>query len=136
MTQLKTGEIHMTLAINLNTTVNESEVTKHEETKHFKVYVNFIGIKKKCRKSDRHSLKVTYIDYNDGIVDYDSLNILVASFLLTNVKSIDSRYHVTVTLDYVSRSYDRGFQTELWQPFSKLNQRYQLPTSLYDSLSM
>ena len=121
-------------AINLNTTVIESEVTKHEGTKHFKVYVNFMGVKKRCRKSERHSLKVTYIDYNDGIIDYEALNALMASFLQTNVKSINFGYHVTVTLDYVSRSYERGFQTELWEPFSKLNQKYILTEQFYHTL--
>lgn len=126
----------MTLAaINLNTTVLNDEVTKHEGTKHFKVYVYFLGIKKRCRKSERHSLKVSYIDYNDGIVDFDKLNQLVRDSLETNVKWIDNRYIVTVSLDYVSRSFDRGFQTELWEPFSKLNQKYTLPESFYASLT-
>ena len=125
----------MTLAaINLNTTVINDEVTKHEGTKHFKVYVYFMGIKKRCRKSERHFLKVSYIEYNDGIVDFDKLNQLVRDSLETNVKWIDNRYTVTVSLDYVS-CFERGFKTEIWEPFSKLNQKYIFPEALYASLT-
>lgn len=115
-------------SINLTTTVNPMPIPSNDQTitERFKVYVYFRGVKKRCRKSESHSMFIDYQPYNNGTYDHDALVNKVTGFLQTNVKSIDPRYTVTITLDYVQERFDGHFTSQLWQPFSSLNKKIHL----------
>lgn len=117
-------------SINLVSTVKPLPQPTNDQTvtEHFKVYVYFRGIKKRCRKSEAHSMFIDYHPYNNGTYDHDALVNKVTGFLQTNVKSIDSRYTVTITLDYVQESITS--QIETWMPFSDLSK-----TIILDSIA-
>jgi hypothetical protein len=116
-------------------TVVPNHVMNHNGTKHYKIGVNFYGIKKRCRNVAFHHMSLGYRDYNDGNVDLQSLFQLVEDFLATNVKSIDASKSVVLTLDFVSRSYDKGFSCEQWMPFSDLNKKLPVPYHHWQNLA-
>jgi hypothetical protein len=54
----------------------------------FKISVYVFGVKRKCRKAERHSLDLGYIDYNDGSFDKESVSAKARDIVATNMKSI------------------------------------------------
>lgn len=102
---------------NDNETSLESNVT-------FKISVQVIGIKRRCRKSERHFFQLGHIPYNDGNFDQSAISDKVKAFLETNMKSINSL--TRVSLDHVITTYERGFTCQQWEPFSKLNKSFDL----------
>lgn len=113
-------------SINLVSTVNPLPQTTNDQTfkEYYKVYVSFYGIRKRCRKANPHTIFLDYQLYNYGAYDHDALVNKVTNFLRSNVKFIDSRYQVKITLDYVQESIDS--QVETWNPLSPLNKKIYL----------
>jgi hypothetical protein len=120
---IQTGEIKMTLAtINTSIVSPISDLRETPMTERFKISVEVYGIKRRCRKNERHFFQVSSIPYNDGKYDGSAINDLVKDFLDSNMKWVSSQ--VVVHLDHVKVSNERGFTSTLWEPFSSLNVRY------------
>jgi hypothetical protein len=90
----------------------------------FKLSIYFQGVKKRCRKSDRHLMTISHFPYNNGQYDKEAIIALVHSFIETNVTRTDSM--VNVTLDYIVKSEERGFTVTQWEPFSDRHVKFQI----------
>lgn len=101
-----------------------SESDYSPEVIKFKIAIEVIGIKKRCRKSERHFFQVSSIPYNDGKYDETAINQLVRDFLDVNMKEVNSQ--VRVNLDHVKIRSEGLFISTLWEPFSSLNVRYNI----------
>lgn len=88
----------------------------------FKVSIQVIGIKKRCRKSERHFFQLGHIPYNNGEVDHEAMKQKARDFLDTNMKEINSI--VRLSLDHVVIKNEGDFTVTEWQPFSKLNKSF------------
>jgi hypothetical protein len=53
-----------------------------------KVYVH--GVKKRCRKSDRHSLSLGSIDYNEGNFNKEEIIEKARAIVAENMKTVES----------------------------------------------
>lgn len=90
----------------------------------FKISIQVIGVKKRCRKSERHFFQLGNIPYNNGEYDQSAINNKVRDFLVTNMKSINSL--TRVHLDHVVITKEEVFTSTVWEPFSKLNKSFDL----------
>jgi hypothetical protein len=88
----------------------------------FKVSLQVIGVKKRCRKSERHFFQLGHIPYNDGNYDLDYVKQKARDFIDTNMKEVNSQ--VRVCLDHVVISNEGNFTVTQWEPFSKLNKSF------------
>jgi len=90
----------------------------------FRISIQLIGIKKRCRKSERHFFHFGHIPYLNGKVQFRKEQIInqVRDWIDTNMKEVHSQ--VRVNLDHVIISNQGGFTTTQWEPFSKLNTRF------------
>lgn len=94
----------------------------------FKVTVHVVGVKKRCRKSDRHIFNLGYIPYNDGVFDQEDLERKAEALLEENMKSISEV--PSVDLNHVKISGECGFRSEEWRPFSDKNKSFKLLSPL------
>lgn len=67
----------------------QTETNQEKEVK-FSITVYVHGIKKKCRKSERHSFKLGYIDYNGGSFDKGEVSQRARDIVATNMKTVCS----------------------------------------------
>lgn len=100
-----------------------------ETQEFFKVYVIVPGVKKRCRKAERHMLKAGYIPYNGGSFDREAIEATAKGLIEANIKQVVG--NVVISLDHVVR--DDHF--ERWEPFSDKNVRFELRTALENELS-
>lgn len=116
--------------INSITTPSKTEDKElNTSTVTFKLSVQVIGIKKRCRKSERHFFQLGHIPYNNGEYDQDAITAKVIDFLKTNMKEIHSI--TRVSLDHVITIIENeGYTIVKWQPFSKLNKSFDVNISL------
>lgn len=115
----------MTLAT-INTSIVQPSKSNDIETSQilFKISIQVIGVKKRCRKSERHFFQLGHMPYNDGQFDKSSINDKVRDFLTTNMKSINSL--TRVSLDHTVITQDKFCTQTLWEPFSDKNVRFDL----------
>lgn len=102
----------------------DSESSDNTKTETFKISIQLIGIKKRCRKSERHFFQLGRIPYNNGEFNREEVEQLVRDFVATNVKEL--RSIVRVSLDHVISGKDGLFHIEQWEPFSKLNKTFDM----------
>lgn len=106
--------------------------TKSESTNDiqilFKLSIQVIGIKKRCRKSERHFFQLGHIPYNDGQFDKSEVSDKARAFIDTNMKQINSI--VRVSLDHVIIKKEGNFTSTQWQPFSDKNVNFDLNITL------
>jgi hypothetical protein len=88
----------------------------------FKLSLQVIGIKKRCRKSERHFFQLGHIPYNEGEYDHEAMKLLARDFLNTNMKEVHSI--VRFSLDHVIIKNEGNFTATQWEPFSKLNKSF------------
>jgi hypothetical protein len=110
-----------------------SNKEKKMQGEFFKISVSVSGIKKRCRKAERHLLNGGYIPYNDGNYNAEEINDLVKGLVSTNMKEVQNV--PTIHLDHVIVKHDEGFRSEQWEPFSKLNKKFLLVSSLENELN-
>jgi len=103
-----------------------------EKQKLFKISINVVGIKKRCRKVERHFLRAGYVPYNDGEFNKEELEQKVKDVVSSNMKTVTS--DIIISLDFVELSVERGYSSELWQPFSKLNKSWKVLSGLENQL--
>jgi hypothetical protein len=88
----------------------------------FKVSLQVIGIKKRCRKSERHFFQLGHIPYNEGEYDHEAMKQKARDFLSTNMKEVNSQ--IRVYLERVVVSNEGSFTVTQSEPFSKLNKSF------------
>ena len=94
----------------------------------FKISLQVIGIKKRCRKSERHFFQLGHIPYNEGQFDQSAISDKVRAFIETNMKQVNSI--VRVSLDHVIIKKEGHFTVTQWQPFSDKNVNFDLNITL------
>lgn len=94
----------------------------------YKLGVAVNGVKKRCRKSERHFISGGYLPYNDGTFNQEEVESLARGILETNMKRIDGK--VKVVLNHVKR--EGGIET--WEVFGKTNVQFELQSSLENAL--
>ena len=115
----------MTLATIYTSIVSPiSDLRETPMTERFKISIQVIGIKKRCRKCEPHFFQVSSIAYNDGSFDKELVNQLVRDFVSVNMKQTVSV--IRICLDHVKVNSARGFTSTLWEPFSDKNVRYDI----------
>jgi hypothetical protein len=105
-------------AINLNTTVNPIE-SNNPQNEFFKISFQVRGIKKRCRKSDRHFIQLGSIPYNQGEYNKEDIISKVRDSLAVNIKEVHSI--VRIHLDHVIIKNEGTFTSTQWEPFSDKN---------------
>lgn len=94
----------------------------------FKLSVSLIGVKKRCRKSERHLLSGGYMPYNDGNYDQNEVETMAKKLISDNMKQVDSK--IIVNLNHIKQ----GDFVQTWEPFSKKNVAFELKSSLENAL--
>ena len=112
--------------INTSITAPSKSNDKDVETSQvlFKISIQVIGIKKRCRKSERHFFQLGSIPYNDGQFDKSETSDKVKAFIETNMKSVNSL--TRVSLDHTVITKDEFCTQTTWEPFSDKNVRFDL----------
>jgi hypothetical protein len=114
----------MTLAT-INTSITAPSKSNDTDTQVlFKVSIQVIGIKKRCRKSERHFFQLGSIPYNDGQFDKSEISDKVKAFIETNMKQVNSL--TRVSLDHTIVTKEEVFTSTVWEPFSDKNVRFDL----------
>jgi hypothetical protein len=106
-----------------------SQETEEPSQEKFKISIRICGIKKRCRKIEQHFFTISYVDYNEGNFDLDTIRPLVIDFVASNVKTVCS--HCVVSLDHVEQSFNGRFNCEKWLPFSDKNKRFEIAQSAF-----
>lgn len=101
--------------------------------KFFKISVHVYGVKKRCRKVERHMLSLGYIPWNEGHFNQEEVEAKARAAIAENMKSVNSA--VSVALNCVTRSMDTGICIETWEIFGKNNREFKLTTSLEKELA-
>lgn len=114
----------MTSAIITNsiTVPSNSNETNLDQVEKFKLSIQLIGIKKRCRKSERHFFHFGHRPYNNGEYDRKEIEQFVSDWIATNMKEVRSQ--VRVCLDHVIIKNEGNFTVTQWEPFSKLNKQF------------
>lgn len=90
----------------------------------FKISIQVIGIKKRCRKSERHFFQLGHMPYNDGQFNKSDISDKVKAFIETNMKQVNSL--TRVSLDHVIIKNEENFTVTQWEPFSSKNVSFDL----------
>ena len=99
----------------------------------FKITIHVYGVKKRCRKVERHYFSAGYIPYNDGNFNQEEVEQLAQGVIESNMKQVRSA--IQVSLDHIKRSdTEGGFTIESWGMFGKTNASFILQTSLEKEL--
>jgi hypothetical protein len=102
----------------------KSESTDNQTRVLFKLAIQVIGIKKRCRKSERHFFNLGHIPYNDGQFDKSEVSDKIQAFIDTNMKEVHSI--TRVSLDHVVIKNEGNFTVTQWEPFSDKNVKFDL----------
>ncbi len=94
----------------------------------YKVGIAVSGVKRRCRKSERHFISAGYLPFNDGVFNQEEVETLARGILETNMKRIDGRIKVVLNHYKVKD----GIQT--WEMFGKNNVEFELQSSLEKEL--
>ena len=114
----------MTSAIITNsiTAPSNSNETNLDQVEKFQLSIQLIGIKRRCRKSERHFFHFGHRPYNNGNYDQKEIEQFVSDWIATNMKEVRSQ--VRVSLDHVIIKNEERFTVTQWEPFSKLNKQF------------
>jgi hypothetical protein len=83
----------------------------------FRLSVSVTGVKKKCRKPDRHLFNMGYMEYNPNMTDEQKQEVVqkAKDLLAVNMKSFLNGF--TVNLNHVTLRDE----LEMWEPFAETN---------------
>jgi len=101
---------------------SKSDETTLDQVEKFKLSIQLIGIKRRCRKSERHFFHFGHRPYNNGGYDRNEIEQFVSDWIATNMKAVNSQ--VRVSLDHVIIKNEGNFTVTQWEPFSKLNKQF------------
>jgi len=99
----------------------------------FRISLFTTGVKKRCRKVDRHLLNMGYSEYKETLSDEDRASLEEAARNLVG-RAMRSLYtnDAHISLDRVTRTAEycdtlkRTWHNEKWEPFSELNQKVEI----------
>jgi hypothetical protein len=94
----------------------------------FEVGIHVKGVKRKCRKSERHYFSVTKIPYDENAT-LDQVRDVVKAFLETNMKSVEGRPIVKFS------RVEIGEHFRTMELFDKRNKEFVLESSLENALN-
>jgi hypothetical protein len=94
----------------------------------FEINVYVFGVKRKCRKSEKHSFKLGSIDYNDGAFNQDEIEQKARDIVATNMKEVQGQF-ITVQMLRVEKSSDNGFISTSFQMFDERHVNFQVPST-------
>jgi len=80
----------------------------------FRMSVFVVGVKKRCRKVDRHHLNMGYLPYNDGVFDRCEVEQKARDMVDTNMKSANK---IQVRLTKVEFKESNGITMESFLMF-------------------
>ena len=97
-----------------------------QETKRvvFEIRVYVFGVKRKCRKSEKHSFKLGSIDYNDGVFNHDDIEQRARDIVATNMKAVEGQF-ITVQMLRV----EIGDMFKTFEMFDKRHVNFQVPST-------
>jgi hypothetical protein len=98
----------------------------------FSISVYVVGVKKKCRKVEKHFLKLGYIDYNEGIFDKDAVSQKARDIVATNMKSVSSALKVQMLR--VELKKDEWGTSQSFEMYDKRHVYFTVDTALNDAL--
>jgi hypothetical protein len=98
----------------------------------YKIGISVTGVKKRCRKSDRHYLPMGYIPYNEGQIDQAEIEARAKDFVAENMKSVVGNFKVC--LNFIERKKDDYGTIETWEMFGNENKSFTVQTSLEKEL--
>lgn len=104
------------------TAPSKSNDTSLDQVEKFRISIQLIGIKKRCRKSERHFFHFGHLPYDNGQYNQSELQRAVCDWIASNIKEVHSQ--VRVCLDHVIIKNENNFTVTQWEPFSKLNTRF------------
>lgn len=101
-----------------------------EETKRvvFEISVYVYGVKKRCRKAEKHSLKLGSIDWNEGAFNREEIEQKARDIIATNIKTVVGD-KIQVQMLRVEKSSDNGFTTTSFQMFDKRHVNFLMPVT-------
>ena len=94
----------------------------------FEINVYVFGVKRKCRKSEKHSFKLGSIDYNEGAFNRDDIEQRARDIVATNMKAVEGQF-ITVQMLRVEKSSDNGFTSTSFQMFDNRHVKFQFASS-------
>jgi hypothetical protein len=94
----------------------------------FEVGVSVIGVKRRCRKSERHFFTVTRIPYDENAT-LEQVEEIVKSFLSTNMKTIENKPRVKFS------RVEIGEHFRTMELFDRRNKEFILESSLENALN-
>jgi hypothetical protein len=101
----------------------------------FEISVYVYGVKRKCRKAERHSLKLGSIDWNEGAFNREEIEQKARDIVATNMKELRGD-KIQVQMLRVEKSSDNGFTSTKFQMFDERHVNFNLPiTQLVGALS-
>ena len=94
----------------------------------FEISVYVFGVKRKCRKADRHSFKLGSIDWNEGAFSQDEIEQKARDIVATNMKEVQGQF-IKVQMLRVEKSSDNGFTSTSFQMFDDRHVNFEIPSS-------
>jgi len=98
----------------------------------FSISVYVVGVKKRCRKAERHSLKLGSIDYNDGSFDKEEISQRARDIVATNMKSVSSPIKVQMLRTEISS--DNGFTSTKFMMYDERHVNFTVDSALNEAL--
>jgi hypothetical protein len=90
----------------------------------FEINVYVFGVKRKCRKSEKHSFKLGSIDYNEGAFNRDDIEQRARDIVATNMKAVEGQYIAVQML-----RVEIGDMFKTFEMFDKRHVNFQVPSS-------
>ena len=94
----------------------------------FEVGIHVDGIKKRCRKVERHYFSVTSIPYDENAT-LEQVEDVVKSFIVTNMKSVLGKPRIKLT------RVEIGEHMKRFEMFDKRHKEFVLESSLENALA-
>lgn len=92
--------------------------------KQFRVSIHVTGVKKRCRKADRH---VELLGYEPLSVSYDKVREDALAWIKANMRAYQPGAYVKLNL--IEFSNDSGVGIETWLPFGPGHVRLEVPNA-------
>ena len=101
-----------------------------EETKRivFEISVYVYGVKKRCRKAEKHSLKLGSIEYNDGAFNREEIEQKARDIVATNIKTVMGD-KIQVQMLRVEIEKSDGFISKRFEMFDKRHVNFLMPVT-------
>lgn len=110
----------------------ETQAESNTQVK-FSINVYVYGVKKKCRKSERHSFKLGYIDWNEGSFNKEEISQKARDIVASNMKTASSP--ISVQMLRVELKKDSWGTSQTFMMFDERHVNFKVETLLNEALS-